>query len=187
MPLWCCLPYTQTEQDTMSDQNTIVAELAKTTENYAVYESAEVAGSQDLTGMYVSLAAFGENPEDFIEVVIGEDGPVSLTKGKDTKNYGTYESESGAISGMYVSHDVLGSEETEDGFVAPDERGISLDHASEEDFEESQEAGEEELVEEADSLLSGAGSEDAVEVEEDEPSEEEQEAEALLEEAEEAA
>jgi len=171
----------------MSDNNTetIVAEQSKTTENYDVYESAEVAGSQDLTGMYVSLAAFGENPEAFIEVTIGEDGPVSLTKTKDTKSFGVYESESGAISGMYVSHDVLGSTEGEDGFEAPDERGIAIAPATEQDFEESQES--EELAEEADALLSGVGGEDAVEVEEDDESDEEAEAEALLEEAEEAA
>ena len=164
----------------------IVAELAKTTENYAVYEAAEVAGSQSLTGMYVSLAAFGEEPEAFIEVVIGDEGPVSLVKNKDTKSFGVYESESGAISGMYVSHEVLGSEETEDGFEAPEARAISISPATEEDFEESQES--EELQEEAESLLSDTGT-DAVEAEEaeEEETDEEAEAEALLAEAEDAA
>lgn len=176
----------------MSDNNTtIVAELAKTTTNYAVYESAEVAGSQDLTGMYVSLATFGEgnDPLGFIEVEVAEEGPVSLAKNKDTKSFGVYESASGAISGMYVSHDVLGSEEGEDGFEAPEERGISISPATEEDFEESQES--EELQEEASSLLSDAGDSDAVEAEStdeaEEESDEEAEAEALLAEAEDAA
>lgn len=175
----------------MSESNTtIVAEQSKTTENYAVYESAEVAGSQDLTGMYVSLAAFGESePEDFIEVTIGEEGPVSLEKGKDTKSFGVYESESGAISGMYVSHEVLASEETEDGFVAPESRATSISPASEEDFEESQE--DEALEAEADSLLSGADSGETVETteeaQEDETTPEEEEAADLLAEAEDAA
>ena len=176
----------------MSDNNTtIVAELAKTTTNYAVYESAEVAGSQDLTGMYVSLATFGDSdPLGFIEVEVADEEslPVSLTKNKDTKSFGVYESASGAISGMYVSHDVLGSEDGEDSPVAPDERGISITPANEDDFEESKES--EELEEEAASLLSDAGSEDAVEAEEsdeDDETSEEIEAEALLAEAEDAA
>jgi len=164
----------------MTDTTSIIATLAKTTENYAVYESADVGGTQELTGMYVSLAAFGESPEEFIEVAIGEEGPVALVKNKDTTNYGVYESESGAISGSYFAHDVLGSEETDDGESAPEERGISISPATEEDFEEAQD----EMEEEAEALLGEMGDDDAVEVEE---TSEEDEAEALLEEAEAAA
>lgn len=154
---------------------TIIAEQQKTTENYAVFESAEVGGQQDLTGMYVSLAAFDGEPFDFIEVRIDDDGPVTLNKQKDTTNFGVYESESGAISGMYVSHDILDSDEGE----APENRGISIAPATEDDFEDSQ--TDEELEDEAGSLLADAGDDDdAVEVTSEE------EAEDLLAEAEEA-
>lgn len=169
----------------MTELASIVAELAKTTENYAVFESAEVGGSQDLTGMYVSLAAFGEEPEAFIEVEVGEEGPVTLTKNKDTASFGNYESESGAVSGIYISHDVLESEESEEGDrVAPDTLGISISPATEEDFEQSQQS--EELEDEADALLGDAGT-DGVDAEETEETTVEDEAEELLNEAEDAA
>lgn len=144
---------------------TIVATLAKTTENYAVYESAEVGGSQALTGTYVHLAAFDGDAPDFIEVRVGDDEAAPLAKKKDTTNYGVYETEGGAISGMYVSHDSIDSPEGDEGDrEAPEDLAISLAPATEDDFEEAQDEAEEAIEEEASALLGDAGSDDEVEV-----------------------
>lgn len=160
-----------------TDATQIVATLDKTTENYAVYESAEgPSGEQDLVGMYVSLTAFGDGePFPFIEVLLGDDQPVGLSKKKDTTRFGVYESQDGAtITGMYVAHDVLGSDETEDGsFEADESQNIGISPASEEEFEQAEEEAEAE-PEDADALVTEGESTESTEDEEETESQEDE-------------
>lgn len=122
----------------MSDNiASIDATLSKTTDNYAVYEG------DGLTGTYVNLDQFeGEAPEE-VTFVVGEDGAVTVEKTADTKNYGNYESEGDAIVAMYLAHDLIGSEETEDGFSAPESLDLTIQVAA--DSEDSDESDEEEV------------------------------------------
>lgn len=137
----------------MSQTDTIQVGIDKETENYAVYESAD--GSA-IVGMYVSEGA-AESVGEFGAVTISDESEVTATLDKTTKNYGVYSTEGGAVSGMYVSHDLLaevGGESTEEGFDAPESIGLTIAPSDEGDFEEAQGVDEEE----EDALVSGDSS-----------------------------
>lgn len=154
----------------MTEANTIEVAQDNSTENYEVYESAD---GDTIVGMYVE-SGIAETLGEFASVTISDaddaDESATADKNKDTSNYGVYELPP-AITGMYVSHDALESEETDDGFEAPDSIGLSLAPSDEETFE----ASLPDLDDQSDALISGDDSDE----EESEPSAEEQ-AEALV-------
>jgi hypothetical protein len=152
----------------MVQNTTIETSIDKETENYAVYESAD---GDTIVGAYVSESA-AEQVGEFASVTLAESGEGGLTleKGKDTKSYGYYKSQGNpaAVNGIYISHEVLESEESDDdGPTAPDEISMAISSSDEESFEDavpSQDEEESELVE------SGDDSDD----EDDDPSQEEE-------------
>lgn len=155
----------------MTEANTIQVTQDNQTENYAVYESAD---EDTIVGMYVENG-IAETLGEFAAVTIQDASDTSedatAEKKKDTSNYGVYELPP-AVTGMYVSHDALDSEETEDGFEAPESIGLALAPSDEETFE----ASLPDLDDQTDALVEG-DSDDSDE--EDEPSADEQ-AEALV-------
>ena len=158
-------------ETTMTEANTIEVAQDNSTENYEVYESAD---GDTIVGMYVE-SGIAETLGEFASVTISDaddaDESATADKNKDTSNYGVYELPP-AITGMYVSHDALESEEGDDGFEAPDSIGLSLAPSDEETFE----ASLPDLDDQSDALISGGDDSDE---EESEPSAEEQ-AEALV-------
>lgn len=150
------------------NETTIQLTSNDSSENYQIFESAD---GSTIVGMYVANEV-AERLGEFAQVTLSEDGNEDATaeKQKDTSNYGVFELPP-AITGMYVSHGVLDSDETEDGPVAPDEVTLQLEPSDEETFENSLP----DVEDQADSLVSGADESD----ESDEPSTEEQ-AEALV-------
>jgi len=157
----------------MTEANTIQVTQDNETENYAVYESAD---GDTIVGMYVE-ASIAETLGEFAAVTIQDASDTSedatAEKKKDTSNYGVYELPP-AVTGMYVAHDALDSEETEDGFEAPESIGLALAPSDEETFE----ASLPDLDDQTDALVSGE-SDDSDEEEDEEPTAEEQ-AEALV-------
>jgi len=111
--------------------STIDARLAKTTKNFAVFESPDTLQGQMLTGTYVSLEQFDEVP-DFAHVNLSpiadpDDAPdsgINVRLSRETKNYAVYEAPDEltgqAISGMYVSHEHFDAD-------APEFLNVSLD------------------------------------------------------------
>jgi len=156
----------------MTENTTIQVTEDSETENYAVYESAD---GDTIVGMYVE-ETIAEQLGEFAAVTIQDAADTSddatADKKKDTSNYGVFELPP-AVTGMYVAHDALDSEEVEDGFEAPEQVGLALAPSDEETFEASLPDAEEQ----ADALVEGDESD---EDEEDEPSAEEQ-ADALVE------
>ncbi len=157
--------------NTMTETNTIQVTKDDSTENYTVYESAD---GDTIVGMYIEQS-IAEQLGEFAAVTIQDATDASddatAEKKKDTSNYGVFELPP-AVTGMYVSHDTLDSEESEDsGPTAPDTVGLSLAPSDEETFE----ASLPDLDEQSDALVSDNDSDE----EESEPSAEEQ-AEALV-------
>lgn len=159
---------------TMTQDNTIEVTQDNQTENYAVYESAD---EDTIVGMYVENS-IAESLGEFAAVTILDAADASedatAEKKKDTSNYGVYELPP-AVTGMYVSHDALDSEEAEDGFEAPESIGLALEPSDEESFE----ASLPDLDDQSDALVSGESDDSDEEDEESEPTAEEQ-AEALV-------
>jgi hypothetical protein len=159
---------------TMTQDNTIQVTQDDSTENYAVYESAD---GDTIVGMYVEQS-IAETLGEFAAVTISDaesaDEEATADKSKDTTNYGVFELPP-AVTGMYVSHDALDSEESDEGGpVAPDSIGLELAPSDEETFE----ASLPDLDDQSDALVSGE-SDDSDEEEDDEATAEEQ-AEALV-------
>lgn len=153
----------------MTENATIQVTETDSTENYRIFESAD---GDTIVGMYVADEV-AEQLGEFAAVTISDEGSEDATaeKKKDTTNYGVYELPP-AITGMYVSHDVLDSEETEEGDLeAPESVVLQLAPSDEETFENSLPDAEEQ----ADALVEG----DSEDEEEEEASAEEQ-AEALV-------
>jgi len=120
----------------MTEANTIQVTQDSSTENYEVYESAD---GETIVGMYVE-SSIADSVGEFAAVTIQDTSEVTAdataNKNKDTANYGVYELPP-AITGMYLSHDTLDSEESDDGPTAPDEVGLSLAPSDESAFEAS--------------------------------------------------
>lgn len=120
----------------MTESDTIEIGVDKTTENYAVYESAD---GDTIVGMYVSQGA-ADAVGEFATLTISEDADVTATVDKQTTNYVVYSTEDGAVSGMYVSRDLLQEtfdlDEDEDGdTIFPESIGLTLAESDEEAFE----------------------------------------------------
>lgn len=148
------------------DESTIQVTAESDTENYTVYESAD---GDTIVGAYIA-DEIAETLGEFASITVGsaEDADENATtpKKKDTTNYGVFELPP-AVKGMYISHDVLESDETEEGDrEAPENIGLSLSPSDEEAFENSLPDAEEQ----ADALVEGDDSDE----EESEPSTEEQ-------------
>lgn len=152
----------------MTEANTIQVTQDNQTENYAVYESAD---EDSIVGMYIENG-ISESLGEFAAVTIQDasdtEENATSEKKKDTSNYGVYELPP-AVTGMYVSHDALDSDETEDGFEAPESIGLAIAPSDEESFE----ASLPDLDDQSDALVSGESDDDSDE-EESEPSAEEQ-------------
>lgn len=165
----------------------IESDSAKTSGDYTVYDAAQVAGNKAAKG-FAFLTSAASQAGRYVEVTLDSDGD-DLELEKVTSATGRYATPGAAVRHIYVSHDVLaelGGEATDDGFDAPETLGLTVSPSTEEDFEESRQTPED-ATEEAEGLLAGAQSDDAVEVEEADDNSDEEEAEALLAEAEEAA
>jgi len=150
--------------------------------DYAVFDAAQVAGSKSAKG-FAFLASAAEQAGRFITVTLDSEGS-DVELEKVTSATGRYSTQGAAVRHIYISHDTLeeiGGTSTQNGFDAPESLGLSVSASDEETFEESQETPEE-ATDEAENLLSDAGSENSVEVDSSEESAEE-----LLDEAEAAA
>lgn len=116
------------------------------TENYTVYESAD---GDTIVGMYVSNGA-ADDIGEYGSLTVSDEGGVTASINKTTANYATFETAGGAISGMYVSHDLLAElfdEYDSDEGVA--EISLIIEPSTEDAFEAEQgvdEAEEESLV-----------------------------------------
>jgi hypothetical protein len=129
----------------MVDETTIEVSIDKETENYAVYESAD---GESVVGFYVAEGA-AEQVGQFATLTVGAEDGIEATKKKDTASYGVFEAQP-TVTGMYVSHDVLGSEESEeDGPTAPETTSILLDASDEDSFEEAEQAAAQDEEQEA--------------------------------------
>ena len=131
------------------------------TENYTVYESAD---GDTIVGMYVSNGA-ADDIGDYGSLTVSSEGGVTASLNKTTTNYATFETAGGAISGMYVSHDLLAElfdEYDSDEGVA--EISLIIEPSTEDAFEAEQgvdEAEEESLVAGSDD---GSNEEEVVEI-----------------------
>jgi len=132
------------ETDTMSETLEIGADSS--TENYTVYESAD---GDTIVGMYVSNGA-ADDIGEYGSLTVSDEGGVAVSLNKTTTNYATFETAGGAISGMYVSHDLLA--DLFDGYDSDEgvaDIGLTIEPSDEESFEKEQgvdEAEEESLV-----------------------------------------
>jgi len=134
------------------------------TENYTVYESAD---GDTIVGMYVSNGA-ADDIGEYGSLTVSAEGGVTASLNKTTTNYATFETAGGAISGMYVSHDLLADlfdEYDSDEGVA--EISLIIEPSTEDAFEAEQVVDEEEegLVEGSDD---GSDEEEVVEISDEE-------------------
>jgi hypothetical protein len=96
------------------------------------------AGEETVCASYLTFPS-GHTPEDYLAFNIGaENAPVTLELQRVTTNYAVYDSESGAVSGLYVNLDEFDGE-------PPEETGFAIAEATEEDFEESGTSADEEV------------------------------------------
>ena len=145
----------------MSETDSIQVAVDNETENYAVYESAD---EDTIVGMYVSEGA-AEQIGEFGEVTVSTSAEVEAGLNKTTTNYGVYETAGGAISGMYISHDLLEQLTDSDEYEqddAPESVGLTIAPSTESAFEDAQGVDEDE--EEA-LVVGGADSDDSDEAE----------------------
>jgi hypothetical protein len=135
----------------MSESQSIQVAVDNSTENYEVYESAD---GDTIVGMYVSSGA-ADSIGEFGEVSVSDSAEVEATLDKTTTNYGVFSTSGGAISGMYVSHELLSELFDEyDADESVDSIGLTISPSDEDSFEESagvDEAEEEALVADGDS------------------------------------
>lgn len=134
------------------------------TENMAQFESPD---SEDVCASYISRNVADELGE-YATLTISSNADVTATRQKTTTNYAVYETPGGAVTGLYVSREVL----TEDDDDAPESIGIEFSESDEESFEEAIEEIQEEAEEEAEGLLADS-SDDEDDEEEVEISDEE--------------
>lgn len=117
--------------NTMSQNDLIQIAVDNETENYAVYESAD---EDTIVGFYVAEGA-AENIGEFGALDVSLEGEgVTAELQKETQNYGVYAAEP-TVTGMYISHEVLGSDEEDAD--APEEIGITITPSDEQAFEEA--------------------------------------------------
>lgn len=124
------------------DATTVNAQLQDVTSaGKAQYASPDV-GTQTICTSYLQPPEDRE-PEEFVAFVLGADeGATTLQRtgfsgSDDDGNYAIYESENGAITGMYIHRNTFDGE-------APEEISLSMAEASEGDFEEAENAQEDE-------------------------------------------
>ena len=134
------------------------------TENYTVYESAD---GDTIVGMYVSNGA-ADDIGEYGSLTVSAEGGVTASLNKTTTNYATFETAGGAISGMYVSHDLLAElfdEYDSDEGVA--EISLTIESSTEDAFEEERvdEVEEESIVAGSDD---GSDEEEVVEISDEE-------------------
>jgi hypothetical protein len=106
------------------------------------YESA----GDTICASYLTFPS-GRTPEDYLAFIIGgENAPVTLELQRVTKNYAVYDSESGAVTGLYVNLEEFDGE-------PPEETGFALAEADEEDFEQAVQEEEADAQEEVEALF----------------------------------
>jgi len=144
----------------MSETIPLRQQNLEATEKMAQFESPD---GDAICASYVDRSVADQLGE-FAEVTVSEEADVNANLSKTTANYAVYETPSGAVTGLYISHDTLeemGEEE------APESVGLAFAPSTEEEWEEAEEVDEDEV----DGLL--AGSDESDEEEEVEISDEE--------------
>ncbi len=113
------------------------------TDSMAQFESPD---SEDVCASYLSRNVADELGE-FANLTISDEAEVTAERQKETANYAVYETAGGAVTGLYISHDVF------DGDESPESIGLEFAESDEEAFEEAQAEREEEAEDEAEGLL----------------------------------
>lgn len=132
----------------------------------ATYESPNGEG---VCASYFDRDALASELGTFATLTIsdGDDATLDGVSGGGDGNYAIYETPGGAITGLYISHDVLsdvhGNDATPDN--APESVGLSVAPSDEDSFEEAVEEQEEVPDGEVDSLLDSDDSDDSDEEE----------------------
>lgn len=121
------------------------------TDSPAQYESPE---SEDVCASYFSRQV-SEQLGEYASLTISDSASVEAQLDYDTKNYAIYETPSGVVEGLYISHDVF-TEDTE----SPESIGLTLSESDEEAFDESMMDEQEAAEQEADALLGGSDDSD---------------------------
>ncbi|AGM11574.1 hypothetical protein M199_gp092 [Halogranum tailed virus 1] len=141
----------------MEDNTTITTQHQKTTSaGKHEFASPSLASGQAICTSYIVGEAFGEEAPEFLNIVLNSENAtgtlhLASVSGSGTGNYGVYETESGAVTGLYISRDTLGVDGDADPDDFPQEIPFSLAGATEEDFEEESE--DTEMQDEAAGLL----------------------------------
>jgi len=130
---------------------TVNAQLQDTTSAGKGEYASPDAGTQTICTSYLQIPEGREADEYLAFVLFADEGATTLQRtgfsgSDDDGNYAIYESESGAIVGMYIHRDTFEGE-------APDEIPLSLDEADESDFEAAKNAVEEAVENEAEELF----------------------------------
>lgn len=130
---------------------TVNAQLQDTTSAGKGEYASPDAGTQTICTSYLQIPEGREADEYLAFVLFADDAPTTLVRtgfsGSDNDgNYAIYESQSGAIVGMYIHRDTFDGE-------APEEIPLSLAEADESDFEDAKNAVEEAVENEAEALF----------------------------------
>lgn len=144
-------------------------------ENTTQYESPDTGGTQAVCAFYLANQV-AEQFAEHIELEVSEEGDVEATFDKvtgknDDGNYAVYSTAGGAITSLYLSHDLWSSVTGEDPDPenAPESVGVVIRASDEDAFEDAEGVDEEEV----EALVGGESDGDESDEEEVEISDEE--------------
>lgn len=133
-----------------------------TDDQRATYESPDAPDGQDVCTMY-ARSEFVEALGAFGVLTVGGENGVTAELTRSTKNYAVYDTENGAVTGLYISRDVLDVGEDED---APESVSVLFQPSDEDAWDEALEAvaeeeaeAEEAAAEEAEQLIAAGSGE----------------------------
>lgn len=139
----------------------------------SIQTASDESGDTDVYGV-LSRAVVEQLGEFFSVTVSDSDDAVQAERTGETKNFGKFETPSGAAYGIGISRDIL---EDVTGEELPDEVGLTFAPSDESDYEDALDALDESAEEEAEALVAGADSDES---EGSEDSEEDDEAEEIV-------
>jgi len=127
---------------------------SKETGNTTEYESPDSAGQQAVCAFYLADSIVAEIDSEYLELTVAPVGEGALdasfdnvTGSNDDGNYAVYSTTGGAISGAYLSHELLSDEVTSldpDPENAPESVAVSIEPSDESSFEEADEVDQDE-------------------------------------------
>lgn len=132
---------------------TTITTRRQSTDGKHDYASPDTGDYQAICTGYV-VAKIGQKVGEFLAFVIDDTGDrleLQRVSGGGDGNYAIYDSDRGAVEGLYIHREALAELGFEDEI--PETLGLGLEIADEDDWDEAEQDGEEAVQEEAEALL----------------------------------